>query len=67
MTDTDSAAVRRRRFLKTMVAASAGAVAVDAVAQEKTAAVATPESPREADDGYRETAHVKRYYDTTRL
>lgn len=58
--------LKRRRFLLAVSAGGAGAVA--AASPASAAAVATADAAQAAGTtGYRETAHVKRYYDTTRL
>ena len=57
--------LKRRRFLMAMSAGGAGAVAAAAPARAVTGAVT--EAATDAADGYRETDHVKRYYDSTRL
>ena len=62
---TPSTDLKRRRFLLAVSAAGAGAAAAVAAARAVVASAtdaATPASP-----GYRESEHVKRYYDTTRL
>ena len=61
---TPSTDLKRRRFLLAMSAGGAGAAAAVAPAR---AAVAASTDATEATSGYRETEHVKRYYDTTRL
>ena len=58
--------LKRRRFLFAMSAGGAGAVA--AASPARAAVAAAPEAaPADDAKGYRETAHVKRYYETTRL
>jgi hypothetical protein len=58
----------RRRFLLSLSAGGAGAAAV-AVAASPAAAAAIAEDRTESTDdaAYRETAHVRDYYRTTRL
>lgn len=58
--------LKRRRFLLAMSAGGAGAVAATSPVR---AATATAESATPSADapGYRETAHVKRYYASTRI
>ena len=56
----------RRDFLRTGIAASAGAAAVAAV----PVAVAAPEAPvkeEKVDKGYHETPHIKDYYRTAKF
>lgn len=63
MTDkTDKATADRRNFIKLAGASAAGAGATVATAGIAAAAPAKPA----ADAQYRETAHVKQYYDTAR-
>ena len=67
--DTPSSAApdsKRRRFLFTLGVGSAG-VAVSAAAPVSAVADASATAPAVADDGYRETAHVRDYYRTARL
>ena len=62
---TPSTDLRRRRFL---LAVSAGGAGVAAAATPARAAVAaSTDASATASTGYRETEHVKRYYETTRL
>jgi hypothetical protein len=56
----------RRRFLFALGASSAGAAAA-AAASPALATVAAEPVAATASSGYRETAHVRNYYDTTRL
>lgn len=58
--------LRRRRFLLAVSAGGAGAVAAASPARAATAAAAEAAPAADA-TGYRETAHVKRYYDSTRI
>jgi hypothetical protein len=62
---TTSTDLKRRRFLLAVSAGGAGAAAAVAPARAIVAASTGPEA--DAATGYRETEHVKRYYDTTRL
>lgn len=57
----ERATADRRNFIKRAGATAAGAGATVATAGVVTAAPAKP-----ADAQYRETAHIKRYYDTAR-
>jgi hypothetical protein len=59
--------LRRRRFLLAVSAGGAGAVAAAAPARAAVAAAPADASPADGAPGYRESAHVKRYYDTTRI
>ena len=58
-------ATGRREFLAAALAVPAAAVA--GAASLRTTDAAPGGAPREAAAGYRETAHVLAYYDTTRL
>ena len=62
---TPSTDLKRRRFLLAMSAGGAGAAA--AVAPARAIVAASTDAASDAPAGYRETEHVKRYYDTTRL
>lgn len=58
--------LKRRRFLLAVSAGGAGAVA--AASPARAAGVAAAEvAPAAPATGYRETEHVKRYYDSTRI
>ena len=59
--------LKRRRFLLAVSAGGAGVVAAAAPARAAVAAAPTDATPAEAAPGYRETAHVRRYYDSTRI
>ena len=59
--------LKRRRFLLAVSAGGAGAVAAAAPARAAVAAAPAEAAPAEAAPGYRESAHVRRYYDTTRI
>jgi nitrous oxide reductase len=66
--NTTSKRFERRKFLGA-VAAMAGATAAVGAARaatvtEEATPSAAPENPQE---GYRETAHIRRYYETARL
>jgi hypothetical protein len=56
----------RRRFLMAFGAGAAGAASASALAAAPAAIVA-PVEPQPASQGYQETEHVRRYYETTRL
>jgi len=64
-THSASANPNRRRFVFALGVTSAGAAAAPALATvaEQTAAVAAPT----AASGYRETEHVRDYYDSARI
>jgi len=72
--DTSSAAantarspdVKRRRFLLAFGAGAAGAASASALAAAP-AAIIEPAESKPASQGYQETEHVRRYYQTTRL
>jgi len=57
--------LKRRRFLLAVSAGGAGAAA--AVAPARAVVAASTEAAADGATGYRESEHVKRYYDTTRL
>ena len=59
-----STALTRRRFLFALSATGAGAAAAPALAAAKDAATAV--EPAKA-TGYRETEHVRDYYDSARI
>ena len=63
--DSAPADFRRRRFLFALGATSAGAVAAPALAAAPQQVTAQVES--KATSGYRETDHVRDYYDTARI
>ena len=62
---TASTDLKRRRFLLAVSAGGAGAAAAVAPARAIVAASTDPDAS--AATGYRESEHVKRYYQTTRL
>jgi len=62
---SNSADFSRRRFLFALGATSAGAAAAPALAAAPQQ-VAAPADP-EATSGYRETDHVRDYYDSARI
>ena len=65
---SDAPSAKRRRFLFALGASSAGAAAaVAAPAVTATVAPAAAAQPSGRPGGYRETEHVRDYYDTTRL
>jgi len=57
---------KRRRFLFTLGVGSAGVV-VSATAPVAAVAEVTAATPAVANNGYRETAHVRDYYRTAKL
>ncbi|MEO8485724.1 MAG: hypothetical protein ABI585_05230 [Betaproteobacteria bacterium] len=62
---TPSTNLKRRRFLLAMSAGGAGAVA--AASPARAVVAAAPEAgAADSATGYRETAHIKSYYATTR-
>jgi hypothetical protein len=64
---SDAPSAKRRRFLFALGASSAGAAAaVAAPAVTATVAPAASALPQGRPGGYRETEHVRDYYDTTR-
>lgn len=66
--NTTTKRFERRKFLGAMVAVAGATAAVGAAsaatATEEATPSAAPENPQE---GYRETAHIRRYYETARL
>ena len=58
---TSNKRIERRRFLGAIAAAGTTAAVAAAIAAPETA---KPEGPQE---GYRETAHIRRYYETARF
>ena len=58
--------VKRRRFLLAFGAGAAGAASASALAAAP-AAIVEPAESKSASQGYQETEHVRRYYQTTRL
>jgi DMSO/TMAO reductase YedYZ molybdopterin-dependent catalytic subunit len=61
----DSSEFTRRRFLFALGAGGAGAAA--AAASPTSAAPATAPAVADAPSGYRETEHVRDYYDSARI
>jgi hypothetical protein len=60
--------LKRRRFLFSLSASGAGAAAVAMTVMPGSAAALQPASATDTDDAaYRETAHVRDYYRTTKL
>ena len=57
---------KRRRFLLAFGASAAGAASASALAATP-AAIVTPEQSQPKSQGYRETEHVRNYYDSTRI
>ena len=66
LTPSGSPDSKRRRFLFTLGVGSAG-VAASAAAPVAAVANVTAAAPAVANDGYRETAHVRDYYRTAKL
>ncbi|BCX81376.1 hypothetical protein MIT9_P0954 [Methylomarinovum caldicuralii] len=56
--------MKRRRFLQTLLGAGGVAATAAALGQRREQAVA--ETDAEKPSGYRETDHVRRYYQTAR-
>ena len=60
--------LERRRFLLSLSASGAGAAAVALAASPTSATAPTSDTASASDEGaYRESAHVRDYYRTTRL
>ncbi|HLX29799.1 MAG TPA: transcriptional initiation protein Tat [Casimicrobiaceae bacterium] len=57
---------KRRRFLMAFGASAAGAASASALAATPAAIVTSEQSPSKS-QGYRETEHVRNYYDSTRI
>ena len=57
----------RRGFLRAAFAIAGGTVAAKALGGKSSEPVAPAASAPEPEAGYRESAHVKRYYETARL
>jgi hypothetical protein len=59
----------RRGFLRTLLMSAGGLFGLAALKQSAVAAVETPEPPaaEPAKQGYRETEHVRAYYDAARF
>jgi hypothetical protein len=62
-----AASLPRRRFLLALGASGAGAAAVAAAPTLASTAAAVDNSAPAATTGYRETEHVRDYYDSARL
>ena len=58
---------KRRRFLLTLGLGGAGAAAAAVAAAPAAAVEAVTAAPAVANDGYRESAHVRDYYRTAKL
>lgn len=64
MNKTPDSKIRRRAFLKSAAGAALGAVATQTLADTDD----DPQPPTPPDDrGYRETEHVRRYYQSARF
>jgi hypothetical protein len=59
--------LKRRRFLFTLGASGAGAVAVASTLPGTAAAQLATAPSTDEDSGYRETAHVRDYYRTAKI
>ena len=57
----------RRRFLGAIAAAGTAAAVGAAIAAPATAEVTASAKPEGLQKGYRETAHIRRYYETARF
>ena len=64
---SQAASLPRRRFLFALGASSAGAAAVAAAPTLASAAAAVDANATATTTGYRETEHVRDYYDSARL
>ena len=66
--DTTTKRFERRKFLGAMIATAGATAAVGtasaATVAEEASSSAAPDNPNQ---GYRETAHIRRYYETARL
>jgi len=59
--------IERRKFLGAIAAAGTTAAVAAAIAAPATAEVAPTAKPEGPQEGYRETAHIRRYYETARF
>ena len=67
---TSTKRIERRRFLGAIAAAGTTAAVAAAIATPATAEVAGATGaakPEGSHEGYRETAHIRRYYETARF
>jgi nitrous oxide reductase len=64
---TSNKRIERRRFLGAIAAAGTTAAVAAAIAAPATAEVAQTTKPEGPQEGYRETAHIRRYYETARF
>ena len=64
---TPSTDLKRRRFLLSLSAGGAGAAAAAIAVAPALAEVAPQDSDASSDAAYRESAHVRDYYRTTRV
>ena len=64
---TSNKRIERRRFLGVIAAAGTTAAVAAAIAAPATAEVAGTAKPEGPQEGYRETPHIRRYYETARL
>ena len=59
--------IERRKFLGAIAAAGTTAAVAAAIAAPATAEVTEAAKPEGPQEGYRETAHIRRYYETARF
>ena len=59
--------IERRRFLGAIAAAGTTAAVVASLASPVTAELEEAAKPEGPQEGYRETDHIRRYYETARL
>ena len=59
--------IERRKFLGAIAAAGTTAAVAAAIAAPATAEVTEAVKPEGPQEGYRETAHIRRYYETARF
>jgi nitrous oxide reductase len=64
---TSNKRIERRKFLGAIAAAGTTAAVAAAIAAPATAEVAQTAKPEGPQEGYRETAHIRRYYETARF
>jgi hypothetical protein len=67
---TSTKRIERRRFLGAIAAAGTTAAVAAAIATPATAEIAEvagAAKPEGSQEGYRETAHIRRYYETARF
>lgn len=64
---TSNKRMERRKFLGAIAAAGTTAAVVASIASPVTAELEEAAKPEDPQEGYRETDHIRRYYETARL